>query len=239
MKTFGERLHDIRLERGIAQNVFAEIIGEKSGKVVWNWENGLGKPDVEKIVKICAVLQVSADELLGIEREKDDVLPNELGMIKKYRELDTRGKKNIEMLLDSEYSACRPKTPVKILTMQMRKYTIPASAGTGSYIDSDDFETVTVPVTPEAKEADFMITVSGDSMEPTFHDGENVYVKKQETVGIGDIGIFYLNGETYIKELGKGCLISHNKVYKPIAFGNEDSFLCYGKVVGLSNRVLC
>ena len=57
MKTFGERLHDIRLERGIAQNVFAEMIGEKSGKVVWNWENGLGKPDVEKIVKICAVLQ--------------------------------------------------------------------------------------------------------------------------------------------------------------------------------------
>ena len=44
-------------------------------------------------------------------------------------------------------------------------------------------------------------------MEPTFHDGDKVFVEKCSSVAVGDIGIFILNGDAYIKELGDRCLL--------------------------------
>lgn len=43
--------------------------------------------------------------------------------------------------------------------------------------------------------------VSGDSMEPEFHSGEIVWVSQQDTLCDGEIGIFGLNNEAYIKKL--------------------------------------
>ncbi len=70
-------------------------------------------------------------------------------------------------------------------------------------------------------------------MEPTYHDGDKIFVCKQDAVDIGDIGIFIINGDAYIKELGNKCLISHNSAYKPIKFGASDSIYCCGKVLGV------
>jgi len=70
-------------------------------------------------------------------------------------------------------------------------------------------------------------------MNPTFHDGDRVFVEKCDSVDIGEIGIFVINGEAYIKELGERCLISHNKNYKPIPFRHDDSIYCCGKVIGI------
>ena len=80
------------------------------------------------------------------------------------------------------------------------------------------------------KNVDFIIGVSGESMEPTFHDGDLVYVQKCQIVQTGEIGIFILNGECLIKEAGENELISHNRKYAPIP-GN-DNIICIGKVLG-------
>ena len=45
----------------------------------------------------------------------------------------------------------------------------------------------------------FGVRISGDSMEPEFHDGQIAWVLQQESVANGEIGIFALNGEAYIK----------------------------------------
>ena len=47
----------------------------------------------------------------------------------------------------------------------------------------------------------FGVRISGDSMEPEFHDGQIAWVLQQESVANGEIGIFALNGEAYIKKL--------------------------------------
>ena len=36
-------------------------------------------------------------------------------------------------------------------------------------------------------------------MEPTYHDGDKVMIKKQRDIKIGEIGAFMVNGEAYIK----------------------------------------
>ena len=81
--------------------------------------------------------------------------------------------------------------------------------------------------------AEFGVRVSGDSMEPTFHSGDRVFVAKDDALEEGDIGIFIVNGDAYIKELGNKCLISHNEAYKPIPLRSTDSIYCCGRVLGV------
>ena len=66
-------------------------------------------------------------------------------------------------------------------------------------------------------------------MEPTYHDGDKVMIKKQRDIKIGEIGAFMVNGEAYIKELGNECLISHNKKYAPIQFNESIAYRLYWK----------
>ena len=49
------------------------------------------------------------------------------------------------------------------------------------------------------------------------------------------IGVFVLNGESFIKKMGKGCLISLNPAYSPIQLREFDSVRCAGKVIGTIN----
>jgi SOS-response transcriptional repressor LexA len=72
-------------------------------------------------------------------------------------------------------------------------------------------------------------------MEPEFSDGDHVLVKQQDSVDIGEIGIFAQGGEGYIKELGEGVLRSLNKKYPEIPL--DDSSRCFGKVLGKTELV--
>lgn len=60
-----------------------------------------------------------------------------------------------------------------------------------------------------------------------------MFVEKCDSIDIGEVGIFVVNGDVYIKELGDGCLISHNEKYKPIKLTENDSVYCCGRVVGI------
>ena len=59
---------------------------------------------------------------------------------------------------------------------------------------------------------------------------------KQDIPENGEIGIFYLNGDAYIKKLQEDkngvFLISLNEKYFPIPVGENDSFDILGKVIG-------
>lgn len=48
----------------------------------------------------------------------------------------------------------------------------------------------------------------------------------------GEVGIFALNGEGYIKQLGHRQLLSFNPKYPPIAVGAYDRLECQGRVLG-------
>ena len=83
------------------------------------------------------------------------------------------------------------------------------------------------------------VRISGDSMEPEFHDGQIAWVLQQESVANGEIGIFALNGEAYIKKLQNDkdgiFLISLNEKYAPIKVGENDRLDIFGKVLGKSD----
>ena len=140
----------------------------------------------------------------------------------------------ISLLVDSgKYTP--EKATIIPFTRVIKLFDIPASAGTGSFLDSDDFTEIEVGE-EFPTDADFGIRISGDSMEPRFINGQIVWVKQQETLLNGEIGIFYLDGNAYCKKIKDDkeglFLISLNSKYNPIPVTDNNSFKVFGKVVG-------
>ncbi len=114
-------------------------------------------------------------------------------------------------------------------------YRLAVSAGTGEFLDGDGYDTVEVgeEVSPLA---DFGVRISGDSMEPRFVHGQIVWVKRQEVLRPGEIGIFLYNGSGYCKRMeragGSVELVSLNSAYAPIRVGPSDELRVFGRVVG-------
>lgn len=234
MSFVGEQIKKYRNIKGMTQQDIADALGESSGRVIYNWEKGIGRPDCDKLARLCDLLEVSADELIGCKSMADRPTATEWNTIQKYRALDEHGKEIVDYLIDSEYKRIATLTrKPKPRMLKMDYYTLPASAGTGNFLDSDLAEELLVPESAEAEQADFVISVGGDSMEPTYHDGDKVFVEKCDAVDVGEVGIFVVNGDVYIKELGNKCLISHNEKYKPTRIGENDGVYCCGRVIGV------
>ncbi len=113
----------------------------------------------------------------------------------------------------------------------MRLYDISVSAGLGNYLEESDYEMIEVDdLVPDT--ADYAVRVSGDSMLPRFVDQQIIFIQEQPALDEGEIGIFCLNNETYLKKLERGCLISLNPKYAPIPIREHDELKVFGKVIG-------
>jgi transcriptional regulator with XRE-family HTH domain len=114
-------------------------------------------------------------------------------------------------------------------------YRLAVSAGTGEFLDGEGYDAVEVgeEVSPLA---DFGVRIAGDSMEPRFVHGQIVWVRRQETLRPGEIGVFLYNGAGYCKRLerrgGRVELVSLNSAYPPIRVGPADELRVFGRVVG-------
>ena len=69
-------------------------------------------------------------------------------------------------------------------------------------------------------------------MEPTFHHGDQVLVEHTDTLREGEIGVFTIDGEGYVKEYRRDGLHSHNSDYATMTFGEHSEVRCVGRVLG-------
>ena len=232
MCNIGNKIKSARAARGLTQVQLAELIGAKSGTVINNWETGTARPAIDKIPPLCQALHITADFLFDSKSEYPSV--EEMTMVRKYRALDDFGKTAVDSIINVEYDRIisRAKKPrARLLTVDFFNYA--ASAGLGNFLETETPEEIWVKETPVAERADFVIPIAGDSMEPEFHDGDKVFVEKCSAITEGEIGIFIVNGESFIKKLGNGCLISLNEAYKPIKLTDDDCVYCCGRVLGV------
>lgn len=73
MVEFGERLRELRKQKNLTQKQLADLIGTKNS-IISFYEVGDRLPSPEVIIKLASVLHVSADYLLGIEKEKSIII---------------------------------------------------------------------------------------------------------------------------------------------------------------------
>lgn len=203
-------------------------------------KSGVPKPTVEKIFSgatkepkittIQLIVHSMGFSLDDIDESARGITPNEASILRKYRALDERGREAIDQLLDTEYKYSLQSNTVELFPV--RDYYQPASAGYGDFVDDDSFDVVDLRKRPPTGTT-YLIHVNGDSMEPTYHDGERLFVSARETLRYGDIGVFVINGDLYVKEYGPEGLVSHNAGYPTIVPGQYDVVTTLGKVLGI------
>ena len=230
---FDDRLKNLRKAKGTTQADVAEALGIKESAYS-NYEKDLREPNAVVLKAMSKYFGVTIDYLLdchtGFVASR-----SEQEHIKKYRTLDPYGQKAVTSVLDIEFERCTyiPEPNREELIEVSINYA-PVSAGFGDKLeDYEQWEKASVPLTPESRKADFILVVDGDSMEPKFHNGDYILVRKQPAVDIGHIGIFGVDGKGYIKKYGGDKLISLNKKYPDIPL-NEDS-RCFGLVLGVTD----
>lgn len=79
--------------------------------------------------------------------------------------------------------------------------------------------------------ADFALRVRGDSTSPMYNDGDAVFVKLLQLLEPGQVGVFLINEEGYLKQWQGNRLVSLNSKYEPIHINEDDQFMIIGKVI--------
>lgn len=217
--------------RGIPPTVACKNSGI-SESAYKKWEKSSPKSDT--IIKLASTLNFSIDYLLT---GKEPTIPAEYQfIISSYQELSKNNKQLLQDILTSMIEIQleeERRSQIKVITIRLMRNKVSAGIGYDLNFNSDDdFKNIKVLDTPEAESADFAVTVEGESMSPDFHDCDIVLVKQQDNIDIGQIGIFTIDGDGYIKEYGKDCLISHNPKYPDIYPEEYQEVKCYGLVLG-------
>ena len=222
-------LRELRVSHNLTQVELAQKLSalgcKVSAKAPSKWEHGISEPSVEQFLALCEVYGVR--DVLAVFCEKEGELSalNEAGK--------RRVREYIRLLAADEAFAAHYEAPKARLSRMIPLYDLPVSAGTGQFLDSSEYALIEVDETVPLS-ATFAVRISGDSMEPRFIDRQIVYVKPQQTLLRGEIGIFLVNGDAYCKQLdasGKQ-LHSLNPAYAPIPVDEFTNFRVLGKVVG-------
>jgi len=235
--SFGTRLKEQRERAGLTQVQLARALGVSKG-AIGNYEVDISSPKAEILYKVFDILNCDANYLFQDEMKKmqsDGISPSEMNHIKKYRLLDIYSKRLVDDVMNAVYDRMTKNiNPTETGVSYIRCYELPASAGTGEPLgDTYYTDTIQVPLERMPINAHVCIRVHGDSMEPAYHDGDIVMVERFDgsSVREGEIGIFVLNGEGYIKRLGHQELVSLNPEYDPIPIHEYDDFRCLGRVL--------
>lgn len=239
-KNISKNITKYREKAALSQKELANRLHVTPSRVS-NWEQGANCPTIEILFDVCKVLGTSINEIYGVYPSTDFSLSFlEIEHIKKYRVLDLHGKDMVDIVLDREYThSISIKEAAEdnddrqtIIASIPYAYDLAASAGLGEYaMDIAHFETVGLSETPP-RGADFLIRIDGDSMEPKYSHNDKVYIKRQDAVNEGEIGLFYLDGNVYIKKQGYDKLISLNPDYDPVPVAEDATSKCFGKVLG-------
>ena len=67
---FGDKLYELRKKKNLTQEDLALLL-DISDKAVSKWENGTSKPTIENLSKLSKIFDVSLDELIILEEEKE------------------------------------------------------------------------------------------------------------------------------------------------------------------------
>lgn len=150
-------------------------------------------------------------------------------------ELLERQKANSEMYTEQNEEETKKNEVSEVIQLYSYDYyDHAASAGTGQYLNDVRVERIELPVDIDA---DFVIPIKGDSMEPDYHDGDLVFIQTSVELNDGVIGVFNYNGEAYIKQLvidkDQAYLHSLNPAYKDMPITPDTDFRIIGEVVDL------
>lgn len=251
----GELLKSYRTEHKLSMDAFCELSDLTKGYISMLEKNEHPKskkpivPSYDTIEKIAKGMQISTDDLINMLDDEQEIQINATPAVLSksqiqsiYDELEPNGQRKVvtyaEKLRDEQEKRKKAKkNEVSEKVVQLYGYDYydhATSAGTGQYLNDVRVERIELPVDVDA---DFVIPIKGDSMEPDYQDGDLVFIQTSVDLNDGVIGVFNYNGEAYIKQLvideEQAYLHSLNPEYKDMPITPETDFRIIGEVVDI------
>ena len=207
------------------------------------WKSGKSKSYKKYLIEIADFFNVSLDYLVyGKEKSSPtfELNADEHELLQYFKKLSDKSKGIVlgraEQLAELEAPAVNepePEEDKEIETIFIEYSTLRVSAGTGEPLIDDTYpEFIEVKRSELTEEANFAVKINGNSMLPHYKNNDIVLVRSQPEVAVGEIGIFTIDGEGYIKERGENRLISLNPEYDDIYFKEGQDIRCKGLVIG-------
>ncbi|HEP1369653.1 TPA: helix-turn-helix domain-containing protein, partial [Streptococcus pyogenes] len=231
---------EIRKSKKMTQKELAKLTGFKQNTIS-NHENGNRQLDEVDIRKYAKALKIEPQQLFDYSSSPTnpqvELIPSTLQKINSTSSQLEHSRQIIvldtaETLLEQQKEIKNNEDTIAEL-FSYNYYDHAASAGTGQYLNDVQVEKIELPVDYDA---DFVIPVYGDSMEPKYHSGDYVFVKLSVELTDGDIGVFEYYGDAYIKQLlinDEGAFLhSLNSKYEDIPIDRDSDFRIIGEVVG-------
>ena len=214
-----EKLKARRKELKMTQKAIADQLGI-SYQAYSAWERGVKEPSKEKVNRLEQLLKVPKGYFTEIE------------IVRLYNALSKKGKNQV---VEYARDLVQKEQTQQVISVSENLYEYHVyekmSAGIGASVyDDRDYDTVYFN---EELAHDFASWVSGDSMEPKYHNGSVALIRETGFDYDGAVYAVVCNNQTYIKRVyreDKGLrLVSINPKY-------EDIFISYNKdprVVGI------
>ena len=236
-KYIGNQIKTFRKSAGFTQDELAKRLNTTK-QTISRYEKGDRKANQDMLFELCDVFGVSIDDFFP--SQNDDSSSNTSTIQTIYDELKPPRQAKVltyaeRQLKEQRNEQSQPTEVSEVIQFYSYDYyDHPASAGTGQYLNDVRVERIELPVDIDA---DFVIPIKGDSMEPDYHDGDLVFIQTSVDLNDGVIGVFNYNGDAYIKQLvideDQAYLHSLNPAYKDMPITPETDFRIIGEVVDL------
>lgn len=260
--TYIDRIKQLKSEKKITNDRLSELTGIPLGTLSKILAGISDSPKLVNIVAIAEALGCSLDYLISGNPENTNnytLSAQEIRLVETYRELDAHGRELTLLVLDKEKervlgngeAVVETEPRARILTQppvrvgataaglgkrMIRLFDMPVSAGVGIDLDDETATELRIPDNAKTQDADYALRISGNSMEPKFHNGDILLVQSCDSIEVGELGIFILDGAGYFKKFDGDRLLSLNPVYAPIPLKDFTDIQCAGRVIGKMYR---
>ncbi|EOR32835.1 hypothetical protein S103564_2332 [Staphylococcus aureus subsp. aureus 103564] len=224
-------------ERKISQSELSRRTGIGRNSIS-DYLNGKYEAKQDKVFELAKALNVNEAWLMGFDISKNRKIENnDIASI--YSKLTPPRQKNVLNYANEQLDEQNTKGDniVDINSYKQDRIAVNVngcvSAGVGERLHGETLftEMVKAPIPPH----DLALKVNGDSMEPMFKDGEIIFVEKTHNIKNGQIGIFIIEEEAYVKKVfvedDRLTLVSLNKEYRDLHFYRNESVRLVGKVI--------
>lgn len=225
---FSHNLKYLRHKYDMDQQTLANKLGRKSVSSISEWEKGKYTPKAGVLADIAHIFNVRLEDLMNVDLEKSDSQGN-IDIFPVFNQLNYQNKQDVYRYANSKLELQNNK---RIVTGR--------STAAGSPIDGDSEDEEARDSIVQRSEiprgADEVITIAGDSMEPTLNQGSSAFIHYQPVpdtngqimvVSILDEGVtckkVYQEGETI-------RLVSINDKYSDMIYPS-DKVRIIGKII--------
>ena len=239
----GKKIEEARTSLGLSKNELRNLLqmyGVTAHKdIIGRWERGDTVPSSYQLLALSFALMI--DDGISYFSDHEDL--NMVGM-KKLSEYKK------DLIATGLYAPIPAEPSVEYIDMPLSYLSV--SAGTGAFLDEGNYEMISVPKSKVPQGAQFGIRVRGDSMEPTYNDGQLIWVQQTKELNPGEVGVFFYGDQGFMKSYGlrepseelrseftdidgavhlQPVLISFNKKYDPIYVTPDTRFEIVGRVL--------